>query len=53
LKKHDKEFEWVLNEWEGHGFRKPDNVRDLYLRMEAFLAKHTAPRTGAAVADTR
>jgi dipeptidyl aminopeptidase/acylaminoacyl peptidase len=48
----DREYEWHLNEWEGHGFRKPDNVRDLYLRFEAFLGKHltpvSAPAGGAA-----
>jgi dipeptidyl aminopeptidase/acylaminoacyl peptidase len=43
LEEHDKRYEWYLDEWEGHGFRKPDNVRELYRRMEAFLGEHLAP----------
>jgi dipeptidyl aminopeptidase/acylaminoacyl peptidase len=28
---------------EGHGFVKPENITELYKRMEAFLAKHIGP----------
>jgi dipeptidyl aminopeptidase/acylaminoacyl peptidase len=53
LEDGDKQYEWLLNEHEGHGFRKPENVRDLYLRMEAFLAKHMAPLAGAEATAAR
>ncbi len=28
---------------EGHGFVKPENIAELYDRMEAFLDKHIGP----------
>jgi dipeptidyl aminopeptidase/acylaminoacyl peptidase len=44
LNHYDKDYEWLLKEHEGHGFRKPENIREFYLKMEAFLAKHLARR---------
>ena len=35
--------ETFLAAGEGHGFVKPENVAELYRRMEAFLSKHLGP----------
>jgi dipeptidyl aminopeptidase/acylaminoacyl peptidase len=35
--------ETFLATGEGHGFVKPENITELYKRMEAFLAKHIGP----------
>lgn len=32
--------EWIMKLNEGHGFRKEENVIELYTKMEKFLAKH-------------
>ena len=36
---------------EGHGFAKPENIAELYRRMEAFLDKYIGPN--AKVADAK
>lgn len=36
--------EWMMLPEEGHGFRKPENVRAFYLKLEDFFGKHLAPR---------
>jgi len=38
------EVELVVYEGEGHGFRRPENKRDEYLRTEAFLVRHLSRR---------
>jgi dipeptidyl aminopeptidase/acylaminoacyl peptidase len=43
LKAAGKPYEWVVYNGEGHGFLKPENRLDYYLKMEAFLAKHNPP----------
>ena len=37
LKKNDVEYELMVKKNEGHGFRKTENQRDFYSRMESFL----------------
>jgi len=32
--------EWIMKKDEGHGFRKQENIYELYTKMEKFLAKH-------------
>jgi dipeptidyl aminopeptidase/acylaminoacyl peptidase len=44
LKKHGVPHEKQIEHSEGHGFRKLDNQVELYTAIEAFLAKHLAPR---------
>jgi acetyl esterase/lipase len=44
LKKHGVPHEKQIERGEGHGFRKVDNQVELYTAIEAFLAKHLAPR---------
>ena len=36
-------IETMVAQGEGHGFYKPENVAELYRRMEAFLSKHIGP----------
>ena len=43
--------EVVLGAGEGHGFSKPENIAELYRRMEAFLDKYIGPN--AKVATTQ
>ncbi|MBI5768505.1 MAG: S9 family peptidase [Verrucomicrobia bacterium] len=40
LNKHSKPFEVMVEENEGHGFRKLENKLEFYRRVEAFLAKN-------------
>ena len=40
LKKNDVEYELMVKDNEGHGFRKTENRRDFYARMETFLAEN-------------
>ncbi|MSU23497.1 MAG: S9 family peptidase [Opitutus sp.] len=40
LKQHGKEYEVMIEENEGHGFRKLENKLEFYRRVEAFLAKN-------------
>ncbi len=48
LKEHGVPYEKQIERGEGHGFRKIDNQVELYTAIEAFLAKHLAPRAEAA-----
>ena len=50
LDKYNKPYEWVVYADEGHGFNKDENRFDFYRRVDAFLAKNLAPRTGGASA---
>ncbi len=43
LKKHDKEYEVLIKEKEGHGFRKEENNLELYAQMDAFFKRYLAP----------
>ncbi|GHV30322.1 hypothetical protein FACS189481_4400 [Clostridia bacterium] len=43
LRKRGAKVEYMVREGEGHGFRKPQNLRDFYMRLEEFLAKHLKP----------
>jgi dipeptidyl aminopeptidase/acylaminoacyl peptidase len=47
MDKHDKPYEWLMRENEGHGFRKEENRLELYTRMGDFFAKHLAPPAGS------
>ncbi len=40
LKKHDKQFEVLIKEKEGHGFRKEENNLELYALMDEFFKRH-------------
>ena len=44
LAKRGRSIEWLEFDEEGHGFRKPENVRVFYEKLEAFFAKNLAPR---------
>jgi dipeptidyl aminopeptidase/acylaminoacyl peptidase len=48
LKKHGVSYEKQIERGEGHGFRNVDNRVELYTAIEAFLAKHMAPRAQTA-----
>ncbi len=48
LDKYNKSYEWVVYPDEGHGFNKDEHKYDFYRRVDAFLAKHLAPRTKTA-----
>ena len=45
FKKHGVTYEKQIEPDEGHGFRYLENEIELYSRIEAFLAKHLAPKT--------
>jgi dipeptidyl aminopeptidase/acylaminoacyl peptidase len=45
LKKHRVPYEKQIEREEGHGFQKLENKVELYTAIEAFLAKHLAPRS--------
>lgn len=45
LKKNDVEYELMVKKNEGHGFRKTENQRDFYSRMESFLAENLGEGT--------
>lgn len=38
-----KPYEWLVKSNEGHGFRKEENILELYRKMDEFLAKHLPP----------
>jgi prolyl oligopeptidase PreP (S9A serine peptidase family) len=40
LKKHNKPYEFMVEQKEGHGFEKAETSTPLYAAVEAFLAKH-------------
>ena len=40
LKKHDKEYEYLEFETEGHGFYKSEHRVEYYNKVLEFLAKH-------------
>jgi dipeptidyl aminopeptidase/acylaminoacyl peptidase len=44
LQKAGNEPEWLVEDKEGHGFFNEKNRAEVYTRILAFLAKHTAPR---------
>lgn len=39
-----KPYQWLVKRDEGHGFRKEENVLELYRTMDAFLAKYLPTR---------
>lgn len=41
--KAGKPYEWMFIAEEAHGYRQPQNVKEYYTRMEAFIRKHTPP----------
>lgn len=47
LKSRGIPVEVMIRSDEGHGYRRMENKLGFYGAMEAFLAKHNAPRTGA------
>lgn len=47
LRKHDKEYELIVEDKEGHGFRKFENQVEFYAKVEDFLAKHIGGKTTA------
>lgn len=40
LRERDHPHEYLVEVGEGHGFRDPDNIANLYRRIEGFLAQH-------------
>ena len=40
MEEHNKEYEWMVKNNEGHGFAKEENRIELYSAMEKFFAKH-------------
>lgn len=52
LDQYDKPYEWVVYDDEGHGFSDDANRLDFYRRIEAFLAKNLAVRSGSSAAAT-
>ena len=38
MDKHDKPYQWLMRENEGHGFRKEENNMELYTRIGDFFA---------------
>lgn len=42
LERHGKEFDWYVEDKEGHGFYKSENRIELYSRVLDFLNRHTA-----------
>ncbi len=46
LDRYQKPYEWVVYNDEAHGFNKDSNKFDFYRRVDAFLAKNLAPRSG-------
>jgi dipeptidyl aminopeptidase/acylaminoacyl peptidase len=47
LKNAEVEYELMIKNDEGHGFRKEENRYDFYGRMETFLAEHLKPGEAA------
>jgi dipeptidyl aminopeptidase/acylaminoacyl peptidase len=48
LRKHGKEFEYMLIEGEGHAFSNERKTIDLMSRIDAFLSKHMGPASAEA-----
>ncbi|MEM9302909.1 MAG: S9 family peptidase [Pseudomonadota bacterium] len=40
MEKHNKPYEWLVKNNEGHGFSKQENRIELYTKMEQFFEKH-------------
>jgi dipeptidyl aminopeptidase/acylaminoacyl peptidase len=43
LKKHDKVFEYIIEDDEGHGFQKEERSIAFYTQVDTFLEKHLPP----------
>jgi acylaminoacyl-peptidase len=40
LEAYEKPYDWLVQDKEGHGFRKVENRIDMYEKVEKFLAKY-------------
>ncbi len=46
MEQHNKPYEWMVKDNEGHGFRKEENRIELYTAMEKFFDKHIGDTAG-------
>ncbi|MEM9530926.1 MAG: S9 family peptidase [Pseudomonadota bacterium] len=46
MEEHNKPYEWMVKDNEGHGFRKEENRIELYTAMEEFFDRHIGEETG-------
>lgn len=49
MTKHGKEFEFLIESGEGHGFRKEENAIAFYTRVDAFLKRHVLSKVDVKV----
>ena len=49
MAKHGKEFEFLIESGEGHGFRKEENAIAFYTRVDDFLKRHVLSRVDVKV----
>jgi len=53
MEKYKKDFEFVLESGEGHGFRKEENAIAFYTRVDEFLKKHVLAKGDVQVGPTK
>ncbi|MFK7954960.1 MAG: prolyl oligopeptidase family serine peptidase [Lysobacterales bacterium] len=46
MEEHNKPYEWMVKDNEGHGFAKEENRIELYTAMEKFFDKHIGETSG-------
>ncbi len=46
MEEHNKPYEWMVKDNEGHGFAKEENRIELYTAMEKFFDKHIGESSG-------
>lgn len=52
MSKHGKEFEFLIESGEGHGFRKEENAIAFYSRVDEFLKRHVLAKVDVKIGPT-
>ena len=52
MSKHGKEFEFLIESGEGHGFRKEENAIAFYGRVDEFLKRHVLAKVDVKIGPT-
>jgi dipeptidyl aminopeptidase/acylaminoacyl peptidase len=53
MEKYNKEYEFIIESGEGHGFRKEENAIAFYTRVDEFLKKHVLAKVNVDIGPTK
>jgi len=53
MEKYNKEFEFIIESGEGHGFRKEENAIAFYTRVDEFLKKHVLAKVDVQIGPSK